>query len=736
MLTVLTWGLSNAVAATVLAVVAWVCTRSRRVSPAVVHAVWILVLLKLITPPVLTITVPSEWFATATPKVAPPAIPTKLETQAAPGTVDAAVEAATTTADMDLQSPPEPEGDVAPATEQRPVPASEAVKPLEPVAPNAVNLWALWVPGLLGVWFVGSCVWLSLALVRIARFNRALGDALPAPPAVQHSVRAWSQRLGLRRTPRVVVAPGCFSPLVWSLGWRTLLILPHDLLRQLSAPQLSTLLVHELAHLRRGDHLWRWVELVGLCLYWWHPVAWWAKGAIHDAEEACCDAWVMATVPNALPHYAAAMIHTVDFLAGATTAVPLAASGFGAFHKLKRRLLMLRKQAVGHTLPRTVFFGVLGLALLILPVGGVVAQLNTSLPDDDVAASQPPRRDPPPRSGEEPPPREEPGRRGDRPAADGPPRKMPTPAMPGVMPGAGGRGGMPGGMGVGPFGGGMMPGIDPQDRIFQAKLEVRRAELRVKARQAELEEVAIARDHAEKNLQLIKRMHDAGRATANELMEAEKLNIGLGPKLRVKQIELEEAKLDHEEAQYRLDRAVRAFEGRGPDAGPGRGGPGFPVPGAGGPPPLRERAEREDREEPRGRTDERRERDGPPGEGVNSLEEARKRIRHLEERLHAMQREMDEMRRAMGERGRPGEPGEARRSRVPDGPGRGFGPRGGGPGGGAPPGPGAPPPPPAAPGGPGEPPRPPRGEGPTPPPPPPPPASGNPATPAANNSAF
>src|SRR5258708_3127674 len=63
------------------------------------------------------------------------------------------------------------------------------------------------------------------------------------------------------------------------------LLLPAELWRGLNETQRDTLLLHELAHLRRRDHLVRWLELLVVGLYWWHPAAWWAIASLRQAEE-------------------------------------------------------------------------------------------------------------------------------------------------------------------------------------------------------------------------------------------------------------------------------------------------------------------------------------------------------------------------------------------------------------------------------------------------------------------
>ena len=49
-------------------------------------------------------------------------------------------------------------------------------------------------------------------------------------------------------------------------------------------------------------------------LYWWNPVLWWARQALRDVEEQCCDAWVVWAFPDAAKSYAETLLETLDFL--------------------------------------------------------------------------------------------------------------------------------------------------------------------------------------------------------------------------------------------------------------------------------------------------------------------------------------------------------------------------------------------------------------------------------------
>ena len=129
--------------------------------------------------------------------------------------------------------------------------------------------------------------------------------------------------------------------MLWASGGWPRLIIPTELWKGLDERQRGTLLVHELAHLRRGDHRVRIFELVVTALYWWNPVLWWARQALRDVEEQCCDAWVVWAFPEAAKSYAETLLETLDFLNQSELSEPLLASGFGKVQHLRRRLTMI-----------------------------------------------------------------------------------------------------------------------------------------------------------------------------------------------------------------------------------------------------------------------------------------------------------------------------------------------------------------------------------------------------------
>ena len=93
-----------------------------------------------------------------------------------------------------------------------------------------------------------------------------------------------------------------------------------------------------------------------------------ARRALREAKEQCCDAWVFRVLPDAVRTYAETLLQTVDCLSGAGPAVPVAASGLGDVHHLKRRLIMIMKGNTPRTLGWSSTLLMLGLSAALLPL--------------------------------------------------------------------------------------------------------------------------------------------------------------------------------------------------------------------------------------------------------------------------------------------------------------------------------------------------------------------------------
>ncbi len=333
--------LSNLLVSSMLAIGAWGVHRSGT-RPFIAHVLWLIVLVKLVTPPVVSIPVVSL------PEIAPSTLAAGIGDE---HTASASIEAVGLT----------PTDERGPA---RTILARE----------SEIATWSPWAIGarfaVAVFWVVGSACVLAWTLVRIVRFHRRLRAASRvASSDLQQSAAEIAQRLGLRRAPTIFTVSARISPLVWWVGGRVRVLIPEDLVRALDARELRWILAHELAHVRRRDHLVRWLEWLTCVAFWWNPVAWWARRNLRINEEVCCDALVLASFEARAQSYAGALMSVVEYLALPALRPPAVASEITSGGLLERRLRMIVSMDRMKRRSGWIRAGVAGLALAITPLG-------------------------------------------------------------------------------------------------------------------------------------------------------------------------------------------------------------------------------------------------------------------------------------------------------------------------------------------------------------------------------
>lgn len=220
------------------------------------------------------------------------------------------------------------------------------------------------------VWFGGAALLIIVRLSRTFAAMRIMRKARPADAEIRALVSQTAQRIGLSSPPETYVVVSAVSPMVLC-GLKPRLIIPLPLWRSLEPEAKRAVLVHELAHLRRRDHVMCWVEMIISALYWWHPVAWWAGARLRDHAEASCDAWVTKLLPSSRRAYAVALVATKSYLSlrGQGTG-PWLGIVSGSAGKLERRITMVMTQ---RTTPRVSVIGacvatvVIGLGMFVMP---------------------------------------------------------------------------------------------------------------------------------------------------------------------------------------------------------------------------------------------------------------------------------------------------------------------------------------------------------------------------------
>lgn len=231
--------------------------------------------------------------------------------------------------------------------------------------------------GLLLAWGVGSLLVLAVSLTRIVRFDRLLRrTSREAPVGIRQAAAGMARHLGLRSTPLILTSSARLSPMTWWTGGRVRIIIPETLADEVGTQPLQWVLAHELAHVKRRDYLVRWLEFLACAMFWWNPVAWWARQNLRYDEEASCDALVLERFGAEPRAYAGALLAVVEFLSRPSARPPVLATGIDTQGSLERRFMVIISGRRLRRPPRWVVAGLVGTALLLTPLGiGTAAEV-------------------------------------------------------------------------------------------------------------------------------------------------------------------------------------------------------------------------------------------------------------------------------------------------------------------------------------------------------------------------
>ncbi len=333
--------LSNLMVSTLLAVLALVVQR-RIPSPGLANLLWVIVLIKLITPPVMTIpamTVPS---IAGTSRSTVPDFNTERDTALGAELVKSFVPSNAT--------------------------------PKVSTASSMTDVSFLLLQLGLFVWVAVGAILFALSGARILRFHWWLVRTSRVDQDVSRSLCSnLAGQFGVRRSPQVLVTAANIAPFVWWLRGRCVIVVSSRAMKELNWTDLRLIIAHEIAHVHRRDHWFRWLEWLSLLAFWWNPIMWCARRQLRVSEEMACDQLVLQTAKCGVNQYAQSLLNMAELLASPAIRPPVLASAINSGGSLKIRLNVMMN---GRTwrVPGALRTVVLVMSMFVFPIGFVYAQ--------------------------------------------------------------------------------------------------------------------------------------------------------------------------------------------------------------------------------------------------------------------------------------------------------------------------------------------------------------------------
>ena len=144
-----------------------------------------------------------------------------------------------------------------------------------------------WRNALVFVYFFGVGLFFARFLLGILGVIRLTRNSVMAKTSWEAVHQSCCRRLAIRRRVSLRASDQITIPLTVG-SWRPIILIP-SFLQDSTKSDIESILLHELAHVKRQDSLWLCIQRIVEAVYWFHPLVWILGLLARDSRERACD---------------------------------------------------------------------------------------------------------------------------------------------------------------------------------------------------------------------------------------------------------------------------------------------------------------------------------------------------------------------------------------------------------------------------------------------------------------
>ncbi len=185
----------------------------------------------------------------------------------------------------------------------------------------------------------------------------------------------FKTKAGIKSALEFLESEGAVPPFLTGI-LKPAIVVPASMLTQLSLSEIESIIMHELYHLKRLDHLVNPIQRLMELLFFFNPAVWILSGMISNEREKRCDDMVLRGNSDPLD-YARALLHLSIQQSGPGSLVPAATgSGKGELKNRIERILKPNTMKINYREKTNALLIFLGGLAVMLAVSGFTSGLS------------------------------------------------------------------------------------------------------------------------------------------------------------------------------------------------------------------------------------------------------------------------------------------------------------------------------------------------------------------------
>ena len=237
-------------------------------------------------------------------------------------------------------------------TPETPAPIEKATSNMNPLT---------WQGGAFLIWFVGVLVLSVLLIQRIFFVKGLIAQSEPAKNRLIETLQECCEQLGIHKNIQLRLSHNASSPAVCGV-FNPVILIPANLLGRISCEKFRAVLIHELSHIKRRDLWINCIQTILQILYFYNPLLWLANAVVRRIREQAVDEMVLVALGAEAKSYSNTLIDIAE-MAFSRPALSLRLVGVV---ESKKALSERIKHILSRPIPKSAKLGIFGLIIVII----------------------------------------------------------------------------------------------------------------------------------------------------------------------------------------------------------------------------------------------------------------------------------------------------------------------------------------------------------------------------------